>query len=107
MSLTRTCPEVAMILIGGQRPLTARADFMGRLSAIKFGDLEKWNSHLDSIRTKWEQSACLQLLQEARHVRILTIVRRQPLRAGLRSCDRDVRWKHAQHHQGADHGQRI
>src|SRR6202008_532865 len=28
-------------------------------------------------------------------------------RTGLRPGDRDVRWKPAQHHQGADHGQRI
>ena len=43
--------------------------------------------------------------REFHHVRILFTVRRQPLRAGLRPGDRDVRRKLAQHHQGADHGE--
>ena len=34
-------------------------------------------------------------------------VRQQPLRAGLRSGDRDVRRQSALDHQGADHGERI
>src|SRR5439155_3952970 len=63
---------------------------------------------LDSIRTNEEHIPLpSKPKRETRHVRIIVPVRQQPLRAGLRSGDRDVRRQSAFDDQGADHGERI